>query len=53
MAMMSRAGRSGFRISAGVGDFSLFSKMSRLAVGPTQPLVQWVFWFPGCKAPGV
>jgi hypothetical protein len=48
-----RAGRPGFDSRQGLGIF-LFSTASRPAVGPSQPLIQWVpgVLFLGVKRPG-
>jgi hypothetical protein len=49
IATWQQTGQSGVRILAGVKAF-LFSKTSRLALGPTQPPIQWVMGlFPGIK----
>jgi hypothetical protein len=40
IATRLRAGRSGICVPAGASDFSL--QKTILALGPTQPLVQWV-----------
>lgn len=49
IATCQQTGQSGVRILAGVKAF-LFSKTSRLALGPTQPPIQWVLGlFPGIK----
>jgi hypothetical protein len=41
--------QSGIQIPVGARDF-LISKMSRLALGPTQPSIQWVLeFFLGCE----
>lgn len=37
------AGRSGFPVSAGAGDFSSLTKMTIPALGPTYPSIKWVF----------
>jgi len=49
IATWQQTGQPGVRILAGVKAF-LFSKTSRLALGPTQPPIQWVLGlFPGIK----
>ena len=48
-----RVGGLGVRVPVGTREF-LFSKISRLALGPRKPPIDWVLgFFPGGKAVGV